>query len=101
MKIPSAVILLIIIIQVRRDRRAVFDQVMDSHEDLITQRDLITSSNLLLRKVLQTDPELTFKYLRTLFSKKFRERKERKRNKNRKEGMKKLFIKKEGAKQKL
>ena len=107
MRIPSALILLISIVQARRERRAVFDLITDNHKNmvnksqknLITHEDPITNTNLVLSKVLQRDTEITFEYLRSLFSKELRERKERRRNKNKKKGIKKQFLKRKQGNQ--
>ena len=103
MKIPSTVFLLISIVQARRERRAVFDLITDNHtnlitdiqKSLITHGDLITNTNLVLDKVLQNETDITFEYLSNMFNKKLRERRERRRNKNRREGMKKQFLRRE------
>ena len=100
MKIPSTVILLISIVQARRERRAVFDLITDNHTNLITdsQKNLITkvdnykNNNIVLSQVLQNKTEITFEYLSNMFSKKLKEKKGRRRSKNRREGMKKQFL---------
>ena len=92
MKIPSTVILLISLVQARRERRAVFDLIKNSQKNPITHEDPITNTNLVVSKVLQRDTEITFEYLRSLLSKELRGRKERRRNKNKKEGIKKQFL---------
>ena len=108
MKIPSTLILLIIIAQARRERRAVFDLITDnnkilinnSQKNLITQEGPIQNTNLVLSKVLQRDTEITFEYLRNLLSKELRERKGSRRYKNKKEGIKKQFMKRKQGNQK-